>query len=121
MGLKPIAFETTAELKCLSNFTNSIPSMITRVLSLNTKLGNWTYNFNYWTGATQRGCKGQWAWCTGLSIAPLPDNLTWGFNQPDNRAGGDDCIQMRLMQNSTGVALFDRNCSDKFVIACEVN
>jgi hypothetical protein len=42
-------------------------------------------------------------------------------NQPDNKAGGDDCIQMRLLQNATGIALYDRNCSDKFVVACEVN
>ena len=85
------------------------------------KSDSWPYNFNYWTGATQKGCKGQWAWCSGLSKSPLPDNLTWGFNQPDNKAGGDNCIQMRLMQNKTGISLFDRNCSDKFVIACEVN
>jgi hypothetical protein len=83
--------------------------------------GSWPYNLNYWTGATQKGCKGQWAWCSGLSTSPLPENLTWGFNQPDNKAGGDDCIHMRLMQNTTGISLFDRNCSDKFVIACEVN
>jgi hypothetical protein len=86
---------------------------------LNKKIGSWPYNLNYWTGATQKGCKGQWTWCSGSSAAALPDNLTWGFNQPDNKAG-DDCIQMRLMQNTTGIALFDRNCSDKFVIACEV-
>jgi hypothetical protein len=27
---------------------------------------------------------------------------------------------MRILQNSTGISLFDRNCSDKFVMACEV-
>jgi Lectin C-type domain len=84
------------------------------------KLENWTYNFNYWTSATQKGSKGQWAWCTGQTTALLPDNLTWAFNQPDNKAGGEDCIQMRLTQNATGIALSDRNCTNKFVIACEV-
>jgi hypothetical protein len=54
-------------------------------------------------------------------MLPLTDNLTWAFNQPDNKAGGDDCIQIRIMQNATGIALYDRNCSDKYVIACEVN
>jgi Lectin C-type domain len=87
---------------------------------LNKTIGFWPYNFNYWTGATQKDCKGQWTWCSGSSAVALPENLTWGFNQPDNKAGGDDCIQMRLMQNATGIALFDRNCTDKFVIACEV-
>jgi len=56
-----------------------------------------------------------------VETLPLTENLTWAFNQPDNKNGADDCLQMRLMQNNTGIALLDRNCSDKFVIACEVN
>jgi hypothetical protein len=84
------------------------------------KIGNWKFNFNYWTSATSRGSKGQWNWCTGTSSLPLTSNLTWAFNQPDNKGGVEECLHMRLMQNSTGVALSDRNCSDKFVIACEV-
>jgi hypothetical protein len=122
MGLTPIVFETTAELSCLSNITKSNKHKnCNLIITSSEKSGSWPYNLNYWTGATQKGCKGQWAWCSGLSTSPLPDNLTWAFNQPDNKAGGDDCMQMRLMQNTTGISLFDRNCSDKFVFACEVN
>jgi hypothetical protein len=46
--------------------------------------------------------------------------LTWAFNQPDNRAGGDDCVHMRFLQNTTGLVLADKNCSDKYIVACEV-
>jgi hypothetical protein len=82
--------------------------------------GNWTYNLNYWTGGTQRGSKGNWGWCSGTGVKPLPHNLTWGLDQPDNKALNDDCLQMRLTANKTGIHLWDRNCSSKFVIACEV-
>jgi len=119
----PINFETTEELACVSNFTaGNFGQLVyqSRVYVFFFK-ANWQYNFNYWTGATQKGCKGQWGWCSGSEILPLPDNLTWAFNQPDNRNGADDCLQMRLFQNKSGIALYDRNCSDKFVIACEVH
>jgi len=83
--------------------------------------GSWSYNFNYWTGGSQLACKGEWAWCSGSAASPIADGLTWAFNQPDNKLGADDCLHMRLFQNNTGIALSDRNCSDKFVIACEVD
>jgi len=75
---------------------------------------------NFWTGGSQLACKGEWAWCSGSAASPIADNLTWAFNQPDNKLGADDCLHMRIFQNKTGIALSDRNCSDKFVIACEV-
>jgi Lectin C-type domain len=86
-----------------------------------TKSVGWKYNLNYWTGGTQRSCKGQWSWCAGADSVAFQDNLTWAFNQPDNRAGADDCMHMRFPQNSSAaIVLSDRNCSDKYVIACEV-
>jgi hypothetical protein len=77
-------------------------------------------NFNYWTGGIQKSCKSQWAWCSGTRPYPLPENLKWVFNQPDNKNGSEDCLHMRFFQNNTGIALSDRDCGDKFVIACEV-
>jgi len=122
LGLSPIIIERIEELNCLSNFTKSTNIFkYFNPLSNNVSLlDKWAYNFNYWTGGTQKGCKGQWAWCSGSGNVPFPENLTWTFNQPDNKGGGDDCIHMRLNQNDTGVAISDRNCSDKFIIACEV-
>jgi hypothetical protein len=76
---------------------------------------------NYWTGGTQRSCKGQWSWCAGADSVAFPDNLPWASKQPDNRAGADDCVNMRLLLNATGIVLADKNCSDKYVIACEVS
>jgi hypothetical protein len=46
--------------------------------------------------------------------------MTWAANQPDNRAGIDDCLHMRLFKDKKGIEFWDRNCSDKFVVACEV-
>jgi hypothetical protein len=80
----------------------------------------WQYNFNYWTGGAQRDCKGQWTWCAGTEKIVFHQDLAWAYNQPDNKAGGDDCIHMKLLQNKTGIVLSDRNCSDKYIIACEV-
>jgi hypothetical protein len=82
--------------------------------------GNWKYNLNYWTGGAQRDCKGQWTWCAGADKVTLSQSLNWAYNQPDNKAGGDDCIHMKLLQNTTGIVLSDRNCSDKYIVACEV-
>jgi len=118
--MRPIAFETLDELSCLSNFTSSEFSLANKKGLIGALVENWKYNLNYWTGGSQSGCKGEWAWCSGSEVADLPDNLTWAFNQPDNKAGADDCLQMRLFQNKSGIALADRNCADKFVIACEV-
>jgi hypothetical protein len=75
---------------------------------------------NYWTGGTARSCKGQWSWCAGAVSVAFPDYLRWAFNQPDNRAGAEDCVNMRILQNATGIVLADRNCTDNYVIACEV-
>jgi hypothetical protein len=75
---------------------------------------------NYWTGGAQRDCKGQWTWCAGSNKVTIKESLYWAYNQPDNKAGGDDCIHMRLLQNTTGIVLSDRNCSDKYIVACEV-
>jgi Lectin C-type domain len=82
--------------------------------------GGWKFNLNYWTGGTQRSCKGQWSWCAGAESVAFPENLKWASNQPDNRAGADDCVHMRFIQNSTGIVLADKNCSDKYIVACEV-
>ncbi|XP_059486554.1 mucin-5AC-like isoform X2 [Neocloeon triangulifer] len=103
LGMAPIFIESAQEQTCLSKFTRN----------------NWTYNFNYWTAGTQQGCRGRWSWCSGAGLLDLNDSLTWSSAQPDNKAGNEECLHMRLFQNSSGVVLSDRNCSDKYVIACK--
>jgi hypothetical protein len=56
----------------------------------------------------------------GAESIHLPENLIWGKNQPDNKAGADNCIHMRVLKNASGIALFDKNCSDRYIVACEV-
>ena len=54
----------------------------------------------------------------GAESVAFPDNLTWAQNQPDNQAGAEDCVHMRLLQS--GIVLADKNCSNKYIVACEV-
>jgi hypothetical protein len=73
---------------------------------------------NFWTGGTQKGCQGQWSWCgVGGAIA---DDIKWEKGQPDNKGGQEDCVHMRFVLNSTGTIITDRNCTNKYIFACEV-
>jgi hypothetical protein len=108
--MEPLLIETVRELNCLSNLT---------------KNGTWTGNLNYWTGGTQRDCRGSWSWCGKDGARVFNDDITWDKNQPDNKGGREDCIHLRLKKNNvTGrpeeFVLTDRNCTDKYVLACKV-
>jgi Lectin C-type domain len=105
--MEPIVLESAEEQNCLSDLTTST---------------NWKYNFNYWTGGTQQGCKGQWKWC-GAVDPTIKTSLQWAPNQPDNKGGNESCLHLRIFNNATyfGVKLTDRNCTDKYVYACQVN
>jgi len=80
---------------------------------------NWTGNLNYWTGGMQ-GCKGFWGWCAGSKYLPFTANMTWGLNQPELFKEKENCLHLRVFQNKSGVVLNDRECKDKYIIACEV-
>jgi hypothetical protein len=73
---------------------------------------------NFWTGGTQKGCQGQWGWC-GVGGA-ISDDIKWEKGQPDNKGGQEDCVHMRFVLNATGTIITDRNCTNKFIFACEV-
>jgi hypothetical protein len=122
--MKPLAFETFEEFTCIKELVSGkLKCVYPRLANCATIInkGNWSNNFNYWTGGSQQGsCVGNWAWCSGTTSHPLPANLTWGFNQPDNKGGNESCLHMRVLKNATGLALSDRSCSNKFIIACEV-
>jgi hypothetical protein len=102
--MRPIWLKDAAEMQCLAR-----------------EMSNWTLNWNYWTGASQQGCWGQWAWC---SSAPLPDpmldeGLSWAAGQPDNFNNSDGCLQIRVLKNATGLVLLDRPCNSRYVMACQ--
>ncbi|XP_065342023.1 uncharacterized protein LOC135940859 [Cloeon dipterum] len=63
------------------------------------------------------GTWGRWAWCPGA--VNLPDSLSWASGQPDNNQTNEDCLHLQVTKNSSGILLSDRNCSHKFVIACQ--
>jgi hypothetical protein len=51
----------------------------------------------------------------------LSDNLKWEAGQPDNKGGREECLHIRFVQNVTGTILTDRNCTAKYIFACEVS
>jgi hypothetical protein len=110
--MEPLLIESVRELECLSNVTNN---------------GNvtWTGNFNYWTAGTQKDCRGSWSWCGKEGARAFNDDVTWDKDQPDNKGGREDCIHLKLKKNNaTGqpqqFVLTDRNCTDKYILACKV-
>jgi hypothetical protein len=83
------------------------------------KLENWTGNFNYWTGGVQ-SCKGRWGWCSeGGKFSALAANLSWAWDQPELQKANENCLHMRISAN-TSILLSDRECSNRFIYACQV-
>jgi hypothetical protein len=78
---------------------------------------NWTGNLNYWTGGFQQ-CRGQLGWSSEGNFVPIAENLTWAPNQPDLLIA--NCLHMRIHKNASSTALSARNCTDKYIYACEV-
>lgn len=105
LGMTPLNLDSASEQTCLSNLTKS---------------SNWTGNHNYWTGGTQQDCRGSWAWCEG-GAAPmsLSDDVKWASGQPDNLGGRQDCVHLQNIKD-IGLMLTDRNCTDKYILACKV-
>jgi Lectin C-type domain len=109
LGMEPLLIENGRELECLGNLT---------------KKGTWTGNFNYWTAGTQKNCRGTWSWCGNGGAKVVNADVTWDKDQPDNKGGREDCIHLKLKKNATGhpqeFVLTDRNCTDKYIVACKV-
>jgi len=103
--MAPLTLDSASEQECLSKLTLSV---------------NWTGNYNYWTGGTQQDCRGSWGWC-GAGAVPrgVADDLKWEVGQPDNLGGRQDCIHLKNFKAS-GFFLTDRNCTDKYILACKV-
>jgi hypothetical protein len=78
-------------------------------------------NFNYWTGGTTKNLPSQWSWCGTDPIMGLSDDMKWETGQPDNKGGNEECLHLRFVINETGAIITDRNCSLKYIYACEVS
>jgi hypothetical protein len=104
--------ESSQELQCLNAATKQNGT-------------SWRGNFNYWSSGTQQGCRGAWNWCSRTGPRPFDDSFApWDSGQPDNKGGREDCIHLRLANSSSsgpkGFFLNDRNCTNKYVLACKV-
>jgi len=100
--MRPVWFKDDKEMECLAK-----------------EVSNWTLNWNYWTGGTQQSCWGQWAWCSAQGPDALVQGLRWAQGQPDNVNGTEGCLHLRILQNNTGLAISDKSCSRKYVMACQ--
>ncbi|XP_059488803.1 uncharacterized protein LOC132204352 [Neocloeon triangulifer] len=103
LGMRPVWFQDASDMACLTNATKS----------------NWTLNYNYWTAGRAQGSWGQWAFCAPGGPLTLPDSLSWAAGQPDNASPDELCLHMQVGKNGANLTLNDRNCSHKYVIACQ--
>ncbi|XP_065342115.1 uncharacterized protein LOC135940912 [Cloeon dipterum] len=101
LGMHPISFISASDFECLSSKTKE----------------KWALNYNYWTAGRAMGTWGRWAWCPGAVF--LPDSLSWAPGQPDNAQPDELCLHVQVTKNASGILLSDRNCSHKFVMACQ--
>jgi hypothetical protein len=99
--MQPIWFSGGDEMKCISDLIKT----------------NWTLNYNYWTSGAQQGCWGEWGWCQGTNTLAMPNDVIWLPDQPDNSSEG--CLSLRVFKNGSNIALSDKRCLDKFVMACK--
>jgi hypothetical protein len=122
LGMKPIVFETAEELHCFNNLSQNgdLESWLSIInIEYGTFQGAWKFNLNYWTAGTNRDNPGQWSWCGTHPLQGISDSLQWGLGQPDNLKGKEECLHL-LVTNGTGITFSDRNCSLRFLYACEV-
>lgn len=105
LSMMPMTLDSAFEQECLSNMT---------------KVSGWTGNHNYWTGGTQQACRNSWGWC-GNAAGPrgITDDVKWEVGQPDNLGGRQDCVHLKNVKGS-GLLLTDRNCTDRYILACKV-
>jgi len=119
--MNPIVFSSAEKQLCLSSYTQSIIIKECAIFINNLQIkANWTGNLNYWTGGFQE-CRGRMGSCAGENFVPIAENLTWAPNQPNLLKEGANCLHMRIHKNASSTALSARNCSDKFIYACEVS
>jgi hypothetical protein len=104
--MRPIWFDGRKDMQCLNNHIKST---------------NWTLNLNYWVGGSrEENCT--WKWCsTDGVLKNTSGDLMWASGQPDNLNGSEACLHLRIFNNGSDVALSDRKCTDKYVMACRVS
>jgi hypothetical protein len=82
-------------------------------------IDGWKLNYNYWTSGTQKNSPGNWTWC-GLGQRRLNSDMIFETKVPDKN-GTEDCISMRIGRNGSGIQLIAKNCTLRFIYACQVS
>jgi hypothetical protein len=100
--MRPISFESAAEMQCLSDYVKS---------------SQWNLNFNYWTGGLKQN--DTWWWCPEEATR-LSSGVIWTKGQPDNKNSDESCLHMCINKTTKTVELSDRSCSNQFVLGCKV-
>jgi hypothetical protein len=58
-------------------------------------------------------------WCSPDGLPVTNTSVQWKKGQPDNLGGEQRCLHGRVLTNISKLVVSDRNCSDKYVLACE--
>jgi hypothetical protein len=99
--MRPIHFKDASEMQCLSQ-----------------NASNWSPSLNYWTGGLFEQGFSEWGWCSHEGFNQLDEGVNWAPGQPDGKL--EKCLHLGIYKNNaTGFALSDRNCSDKYMLACQ--
>jgi hypothetical protein len=71
----------------------------------------------------KNSCNSSFSWCSAASIdniKHIPGDLAWDPKQPDNLGGNETCLHLKILKTG-GVKLTDKNCANKFIVACKVS
>lgn len=82
----------------------------------------WRWNSNYWTWGFRlnKSTSENFHWCNADVLEVSSSVVQWHSGQPDNLGGNQRCMHLRVLTNVSKMVVSDRNCSDKYVYACEV-
>ncbi|XP_065346444.1 uncharacterized protein LOC135943710 [Cloeon dipterum] len=104
IGMKPIAFETSAKFSCLQKLL---------------KVEVWQYNYNYWTAARQIFNNYSFNWCpyeTHGSFANLTSMWAANYTGKDD---DDSCVHMSIPRNKNLTEMTMKNCSNLYMFSCK--
>ncbi len=74
-----------------------------------------------WIGGSDRAVEGSWSWVNGERMA----YTNWGLGEPNDGAGGEDCMLLRMLGAPTDPTFNvgtwdDRVCATRYPSVCEL-
>ncbi|XP_059469524.1 uncharacterized protein LOC132193130 [Neocloeon triangulifer] len=105
VSMELLSVESTIEHTCITDINNN-------ELRFN--------NRAHWTSGTDAGCPMRFQWCTGARQTFTNTSITWGFGQPDNQFGIEECVQWNLNTGAWTTSTFsDVPCNNFYYYICE--